>query len=162
MTDLAERLDLPWQARGMQFRKIAGVTKGMIDAAFERVMALEEGDLLREQILKQSFWRTWLEASNPEAFNGVRRRIDATTELHQALQKRADGAALAPQAKAHLEAEVKALAQELGKREDAFVDGRAMTEDEYAQAMSLIDAEMNELLKTLTQHAIDRARLQRV
>ncbi|MCU1749135.1 NEL-type E3 ubiquitin ligase domain-containing protein [Pseudomonas sp. 6D_7.1_Bac1] len=162
MTDLAERLDLPWQARGMQFRKIAGVTKEMIDAAFERVMALEEGDLLRKQILKQSFWKDWLEASYTEDLNTFKRRIDATTELQDALQRRAEGAELPAAQKARLEAEISTLAQELGQQPDEFADGRSMSDDQYVQALNLIDEQMKALMSTLTQRAIDRAGLQRV
>nr|WP_256730466.1 DUF6543 domain-containing protein [Pseudomonas sp. ANT_H12B] len=162
MTDLAERLDLPWQARGMQFRKIAGVTKEMIDAAFERVLALEEGDLLRERILEQPLWKTWLESSNRDAFNGFKRRIDATTELQDALQKRADGAALPTEQKTRLEAEIKTLSVELGKREDEFADGRTMTETEYTQTLTQLNEQMKALENSLTQQAMDRAGLQRV
>lgn len=162
MTDLAERLDLPWQARGMQFRKLAGVSKEMIEAAFERVKALEEGDLLRDQILNQPLWRTWLEDSNPEAFNVFKRRIDATTDLQDALQRRADGTDLSVAEMADLEMQIKALAVESGKPEDEFAHGRAMTEEQYTQALSAIDEQMKALMSRLTQQAMDRAGLQRV
>ncbi|RON25371.1 NEL-type E3 ubiquitin ligase domain-containing protein [Pseudomonas lini] len=162
MTDLAERLDLPWQARGMQFRKIAGVTKEMIEAAFERVKVLEEGDLLRDQILKQPLWRTWLEDSNREAFNGFKRRIDVTTDLQDALRRRANGTDLSVAQMTDLEMQIKALAVESGKPEDEFAHGRAMTEEEYTQALSEIDEQMKALMNRLTQQAIDRAGLQRV
>ena len=88
MTDLAQRLDLPWQARGMQFRKIAGVTKEMIDAALRRIVALEEGDLLTDRILEQPLWKTWLESSSGGELDSLKRQIDATTELQDALQRR--------------------------------------------------------------------------
>ena len=55
MTDLADRLDLPWQTRKMQFRKIAAVTPQMIEAACQRVLDLEAGDLLRDSISEQPF-----------------------------------------------------------------------------------------------------------
>lgn len=61
MTDLAERLDLPWQSRGMLFRKLAGVTEQMIEEAYQRVIALEEGELLAPLLLEQPFWRTFVE-----------------------------------------------------------------------------------------------------
>ena len=61
MTDLAEKLDLPWQARGMLFRAISGVTPEMIEAARLHVLGLELGDLLEETILEQPFWKDYLE-----------------------------------------------------------------------------------------------------
>ncbi|MGF6491739.1 NEL-type E3 ubiquitin ligase domain-containing protein [Pseudomonas frederiksbergensis] len=154
MTDLAERLDLPWQARGMQFRKIAGVTRQMIDAAFERIVALEEGDLLVDRILEQPVWKSWLETSNDETLNGLKRQMDATTELQDALQRRAEGAAL--------EAEIKALCRELGKGENDFAHGRLMSDDEYTQALSDIDQQLKLRLQTLTRQAMERARLPRL
>ena len=61
-----------------------------------------------------------------------------------------------------LEMQIKALAVESGKPEDEFAHGRAMTEEEYTQALSEIDEQMKALMNRLTQQAIDRAGLQRV
>ena len=61
MTELAEKLDLPWQSRGMLFRAISGVTPEMIEAARLHVLGLELGDLLEETILEQPFWKDYLE-----------------------------------------------------------------------------------------------------
>ncbi|VVO47756.1 hypothetical protein PS838_00130 [Pseudomonas fluorescens] len=61
MTDLAEKLDLPWQSRGMLFRRISGVTLEMIEAARLHILGLEQGDLLEETILQQPFWDDYLE-----------------------------------------------------------------------------------------------------
>ncbi len=47
-TALAERLDLPWQSRLMRFEE-PDVTLMMIEAAYRRVLALGEGDLLRDR-----------------------------------------------------------------------------------------------------------------
>jgi hypothetical protein len=77
MTDLAERLNLPWQARGMLFRDMAGVSKMMIEAAYERVLALEQGELLAERILEQPFWETYLEEAYRPEFDSLRLRLDA-------------------------------------------------------------------------------------
>jgi hypothetical protein len=107
MTDLAERLDLPWQSRGMLFRNMAGVSKGMIEAACQRVLALEQGELLAERILEQPFWETYLEEAYRREFNDLNLSLEDADEMEQF-------------------AAIKALS------------------------------------KTLTQHAIDRARLQRV
>lgn len=162
MTELAERLDLPWQARGMQFRNIAGVTKEMIEAAFQRITVLEEGDLLRDRILDQPLWIIWLESENKEVLSGFRHRIDVVTELYDALQRRAEETGISVAQKAELEAEIKALAVEAGRSENEFANGRGMTEEEYTQALNDIDVQMKAQMSTLTQQAMDRAGLQRV
>jgi hypothetical protein len=69
MTDLAERLDLPWQSRGMLFRKIAGVTEQMIEDAYQRVIALEEGELLAPRILEQPLWQRFLKRTYRKEFD---------------------------------------------------------------------------------------------
>ncbi|MFS2072767.1 dermonecrotic toxin domain-containing protein [Pseudomonas sp. CT11-2] len=162
MTDLAERLDLPWQSRDLQFRTHTGVTPEMIESAYRRVVELEAGDLLRDSIIEQPFWETYLQGSNRSAFKVFRRRIDATTEFYMALEKRTSEPDLSLQAKADLKQELRVLAAELGKPESQIAPGQVMTDEAYAAELNLIDIEMKTLLKTLTQQAMDRAKLQRV
>ncbi|MHC8289216.1 dermonecrotic toxin domain-containing protein [Pseudomonas sp. XS1P51] len=161
MTDLASRLDLPWQSRDLQFRTHSGVTPAMIDDACTRVLVLEEGDLLRDSIVEQPFWESYIRGSNRRAFKAIKRRLDATTEFFQALEERAT-ASLSVQEKAQLKEEIRVLAAELGKPESEFAPGRIMTADEYDTEMNLLNAERLALLKTLTRQAMDRAKLQRV
>ena len=162
MTDLARRLDLPWQARGMQFRKIAGVSKEMIDAAFERIVALEEGELLTDRILDQPLWRTWLETASQEQLSGLKRRIDATTELQDALQRRADGTTFTAEEKAEVDSEIASLCGELGRSESDFAEGKLMSDEAYVQALTEIDRQITQQLKTLTREAMKRANLDRL
>jgi hypothetical protein len=161
MTDLGRRLDLPWQSRDLQFRTHSGVTPQMIDDAFTRVLALEEGDLLRDSIVEQPFWQSYIQGSNRGAFKAMRRRLDATTEFYMALDRRATES-LSVQEKAQLKEEIRVLAAELGKSESEIAPGRVMTTDEYETEMSLLNTQKLALLKTLTQQAMDRAKLQRV
>lgn len=88
MTDLAERLDLPWQARGMQFRTISKVSKEMIEAAYQRVLALEEGDLLTERILEQPIWQTFMEKTYRQEFDALKLRLENAEdeEVFQAIK----------------------------------------------------------------------------
>jgi hypothetical protein len=159
MTDLAERLDLPWQARGMQFRTIAEVSKEMIEAAFQRIKTLEEGDLLIDRIHEQPLWQTWLESTYREELKGLKRRIDATTYLQSALKRRAEGTRFTTEEKAAVEVKIKGLCSELGKNEADFADGRLMAEEEYVQTLKDIDGQITQLLKKLTREAIGRAKL---
>ncbi|MNX49318.1 E3 ubiquitin-protein ligase sspH1 [compost metagenome] len=162
MTDLAQRLDLPWQARGMQFRSIAEVSKEMIEAALQRIKALEEGDLLIDRVFEQPLWKSWLESTYREELNGLKRRIDATTDLQDALQRRAEGTRLTTEEKAAVELEIKGLCSELDKPETDFADGRLMTEEAYGQALNDIDRQITQQLKNLTREAMTRARLDRL
>lgn len=162
MTDLADRLDLPWQFRKMQFRGVADVNKAMIDAAYRRVLDLEAGALLDDLLIDQPFWSSYVEGSNRSAFKGFRRRISATTEFYMALQERADDSTLSLEEKSRLKIEIRVLAAELGKPDSTFAPGSVMTEAEYAADVKAIDDERMALLKTLTRQAIDRAKLQRV
>ncbi|MGH8389045.1 MAG: dermonecrotic toxin domain-containing protein [Pseudomonas sp.] len=162
MTDLAQRLDLPWQARGMQFRNIAEVSKEMIEAAAQRIKALEEGDLLTDRIFEQPLWKTWLESVYSEKLSGLKRRIDATTDLQDALQRRANGARLTAKETADVEAEIKALCSELGKSESDFADGQLMTDEAYVQDLNDIDRQITQQLKALTQEAMKRADVERL
>ncbi|WP_239077662.1 dermonecrotic toxin domain-containing protein [Pseudomonas sp. 008] len=160
MTDLAERLDLPWQSRDLQFRTYTDVTPEMIEDAYRRVLDLEAGDLLRDSIVEQPFWASYVQGSNRRAFKVFRRRIDATTEFFMALDKRATEQDLSLEAKAGLKEELRVLAAELGKPDSAISPGQVMTNEAYAGELNLIDTEMKTLLKTLTQQAMDRAKLQ--
>jgi hypothetical protein len=78
MTDLAEKLDLPWQSRGMLFRAISGVTPEMIEAARLHVLGLEMGDLLEETILEQPFWKDYLENTYREDI--ARKKLELRNE----------------------------------------------------------------------------------
>jgi hypothetical protein len=162
MTDLAERLDLPWQARGMQFRQIAGVTGEMIENAYQRVLGLEEGDLLRDSIAEQPFWRTYVQRSNRARFRAFDRKTVATTEFKVALDERASRTDLTLEEREKLKEEIRILAAELGKPESAFAPGQVVTDEAFAAELDLIKEERETLLKQLTQQAMDRAKLQRV
>ena len=162
MTDLAERLDLPWQARGMQFRQIAGVTSEMIENAYQRVLGLEEGDLLRDSIAEQPFWRTYVQRSNRARFRAFDRKTVATTEFKVALDERASRTDLTLEEREKRKAEIRVLAAELGKPESAIEPGQIVTDEAYAAELDLIKDERETLLKQLTQQAMDRAKLGRV
>jgi hypothetical protein len=161
MTDLAERLDLPWQARGMMFRRIAGVTQDMINDAYQRVLALEQGDLLRDSIAEQPFWQDYVQRANRASFRAIDRKTVATTEFKDALDERASASDLSLEEKARLKEEIRVLAAELGKSESAIAPGQVMNEETYQAELALIRNERETLLKLLTQQAMDRAKVPR-
>jgi hypothetical protein len=115
-----------------------------------------------DQIFGQPLWKTWLESTYREELNGLKRRIDATTDLQDALQRRAEGTRLTTEEKAAVDAEIKGLCSELGKPETDYADGRLMTEEEYGQALNDIDQQITQQLKTLTREAMNRGKLERL
>lgn len=154
-------LDLPWQARTMQFRGIAGVTRPMIENARLRVLGLEEGDLLRDSIAEMPFWKSYVQGVNRSRFKQFERRLNALYEFKTALNERADGVSLLPEEKDLLKTRIRVLAFELGKPESEFAPGTVMTDEAFAEQYAAIKDEREALLKQLTQHAMDRAKVQR-
>ncbi|MHC8364987.1 dermonecrotic toxin domain-containing protein [Pseudomonas sp. ZT5P21] len=155
-------LDLPWQSRTMQFRTIAGVSLQDIENARLRVLELEEGDLLRDSIAEQPFWKSYVQGANRARFRQIDRRMNALYEFKVALDERADGAALSAEAKDRLKTQIRVLAFELEIPESDFAPGKVMTDDEFAEQYNALRTEEGNLLKELTQQAMDRAKVQRV
>lgn len=154
-------LDLPWQARTMQFRGISGVTLPMIENARLRVLALEEGDLLRDSIAAQPFWKDYVQGSHRARFRQIDRRMNALYEYKTALDERTGGSSLSPEKRDALKTQLRALAFELGKPDSDFAAGRVMSDDEFAAQYDALRVEKDTQLKRLTQQAMDRAGLQR-
>lgn len=67
-TGLAERLELPWQSKGMLFQALAGVDETALNQAYHAVLALEAGEGLVNQMIGQRFWRSYLKAQYPQDF----------------------------------------------------------------------------------------------
>ncbi len=67
-TGLADRLELPWQSRGMLFREMAEVSDAQIDQAYESVLTLEAGEGGVNRIIEQRFWRKYLKGRYAQAF----------------------------------------------------------------------------------------------
>lgn len=155
-------LDLPWQARTMQFREMAGVSLPMIENARLRVLALEEGDLLRDSIAAQPFWKDYVQGSHRARFRQFDRQMNALYEYKTALDERAVGSNLSPEEKDALKTRIRTLAFELGKPESDFAPGRVMSDDEFAGQYDAIRTEKDNLLKLLTQQAMERAKLRRM
>ncbi|HEF4761829.1 TPA: hypothetical protein SAN82_004287 [Pseudomonas putida] len=152
-------LDLPWQARTMQFRDIAGVSLQDIENARLRVLELEEGNLLRDSIAEQPFWRSWVQGANRASFRQVDRRMNALFEYKMALDERAEPAARTPRERDELKTQIRTLAFELGKPESDFAPGRVMTDDEFSDQYNALRIEKENLLKELTLQAMDRAKV---
>jgi hypothetical protein len=79
-TGLAQRLGLPWQSEGMLYRPVSGVSDGMIDQAYDTVLALGEGDGLVNRMLEQDFWETYLNERYPVRMETNKRRYQSLSD----------------------------------------------------------------------------------
>lgn len=81
-TRLADPLELPWQSREMMFPE-PDVDDEMVENARKRVLELEEGPLLQQQIIKQPFWIDYLNRAHPMLFRDFHSRAEALLDLEE-------------------------------------------------------------------------------
>jgi len=155
VTGLARRLDLPWQSRSMKFDE-PDVTPRMLDDAFTRVISLEEGDLLRESLLKQDFWRVYLEAANPKAFEVVLNKGNALEDLRVAQNAWAADGRLSGTEKAALRKTIDMAGRTLGKPTQDIRPGQVMTDEQYTADYATLAEETQNILRRLCDEAMGR------
>lgn len=156
VTGLARRLDLPWQSRSMMFYE-PDVTPQMLEAAFERVIELERGDLLRESLLKQQFWTRYLEATNAGAFEVVLNKGNALEQLREAQEAWVANGRLSAAEKAALRKTIDAAGLTLGKPSEELYAGQAMTDAQYTADYVTLAEETQNILRRLCDEAMGRA-----
>jgi hypothetical protein len=86
-TGLAERLDLPWQSKGMLFRPVSGVTDAMINQAYDTVLSLSEGDGLVDRMLEQDFWQAHLDERYATDMQANKRRYQHLSDQLDTLRE---------------------------------------------------------------------------
>lgn len=150
VTQLATRLDLPWQSRSMQFNE-PYVEPQMIETAYDRVLALENGDLLREGILEQEFWVEYVEAFYAKEFETVDAKNDALINLYVAQQDLATDTDLSPGQRAELRSTIETSAGVLGKSAD-----QVLSDDEYFADVASFGVERKNVLRSVTDRAMGR------
>lgn len=155
VTGLAQRLDLPWQSRSMMFRE-PDVTAAMLDAAFERVTRLEQGDLLRENLLEQDFWCTYLEGANRAQFDELKAKADALDDLLVAQQTWAADGGLAAPHKLALRKTIEEAGRRLGLPASELSPGQVMSDEVYFAQLSAMGVARKNLLRQLSDQALGR------
>ena len=155
VTGLAQRLDLPWQSRSMKFHE-PDVPPRMLDDAFTRVISLEEGDLLRESLLKQDFWRVYLEAANPKAFEVVLNKGNALEDLLEAQKAWAADGRLSGTEKVALRKTIDMAGRTLGKPTQDIRPGQVMTDEQYTADYATLAEETQNILRRLCDEATGR------
>ena len=153
---LAKKLDLPWQSE--MFFAEPDVTQAMLDSAYERVLTLEEGDGLREQLIEMPLWRDFIERTHSSAFATLREKNTALFDFHDAQESLLLHPGAPEEQKQAWRAVIDQAARKLGMPQNEVVYGRAMTETEFDASFVDLDAEMSALYRTLTDLVIGNQR----
>lgn len=155
-TGLAQRLELPWQSADVMYPE-PDVTPQMLDDAFDRVMALEEGDLLRDALVELDFWGEYLERSTPAAFVWLTRKRAALEDLTSALNDLAANGRLLESQKMALRNTLRNSALMLDKSVEDFPPGTPMHQDVYDALAVKLHEEHKAILQRLTDEALEIA-----
>ncbi|KAF1029513.1 MAG: hypothetical protein GAK37_01732 [Pseudomonas sp.] len=154
VTRLANRLDLPWQTA--MFFEEPDVTPAMLEAAYKRVIALEAGDLLRNNIVEQPFWADYVQTSYAHEFDAVSAKNEALINLYAAQEELAANGTLSDDQKAQLQRTIDASAQVLGKSPRQVSAGPVMSDEEYFSEMETLGEERRNVLRTVTDRVMGR------
>lgn len=145
---LAKRLDLPWQSE-MFFSEV-DVTPDMLERAYERVLSLEEGDGLRDQVSEIYFWRDFLESTHRSEFETLKSKNVALIEYQSAQNMLATNGHLSDQQKQALRTEVETAGAALSIPSNRIIYGQPMSDDAYHAAFVRLGDEKTSLYKTLS------------
>lgn len=159
VTKLARRLDLPWQSASMMFAE-PDVTALMLEDAYDRVLQLEQGDLLRDSIVEQSFWVDYVEGAHLEAFKAVDAKNDALLSLLEAQQEWVDNGGLSAQQKQDLRNTIETSAALLGIPAADVSPGKVMSNADYFAYSGRLGEERKNILRGLTDEAMGRGQSQ--
>lgn len=153
-TLLAKRLDLPWQLE--MFFAEPDVTPAMLDAAYSQVLALEEGEGLRNQIIEIAFWRDFIERTYSDRFTALDKKTSVLFD-YQSDQKTLEfnGSLTEPEQQA-LRASIDAAAHQLGITATEVVYGRALSDQEYDVMIKSFKDEKEALMMSLTDQISGR------
>jgi hypothetical protein len=150
---LSARLDLPWQARTMLYRE-EYVTPAMVEAAYERVTALDQGEQLRTHLIEQPMWKEFLERAHKEEYSSIARKSEALLDYEDAQAQWAGDGGLSDATKEALRDTIDRTVAILGRSPSNSLPGTVMTRAEYDASFASIDSELKALSETLTDQAI--------
>lgn len=158
-TGLAQRLDLPWQSKGMLYRPVSGVTDAMIDQAYDTVLALGEGNGLVDRMLGQDFWQDHLNERYANPLQTNQRRYQRLSDQMGSLREtqREWVESTSDLRRAELRSRLRELMNDLPVPDTAvFVDEPISDATFDLLLVDLGDAE-KELSRSLTRDAMRRA-----
>jgi hypothetical protein len=149
---LSTRLDLPWQARTMLYREDY-VTPAMVEAAYERVTALDQGEQLRTNMIEQPMWSDFLLRTNKAEYARIAEKFEALINYEEAQTQWARGG-LSEVSKQRLRDTIDRTANILDRSRSDSLPGTVMTQVEYDASVVSINNELNTLNMRLTDDAI--------
>ncbi|MHC8402598.1 NEL-type E3 ubiquitin ligase domain-containing protein [Pseudomonas sp. MDT1-17] len=161
-TGLAKRLELPWQSEGMRYARRSRVEQKMIDAAYETVIEMEQGDGLVNAMIdsfENPFWEKHLKDTHPTEFDANDRLCESKQNLLEDLRIAQRDWLNAEDAKenASRKRTLEKLAGQLNIAEaDVFTD-EEKSRQLYERLLSELNYERNELARRLTREAMARA-----
>ncbi|MHA6573037.1 NEL-type E3 ubiquitin ligase domain-containing protein [Pseudomonas yamanorum] len=150
---LSTRLELPWQASTMLYREDY-VTAAMVEAAYERVIALDQGEQLNTNLLEQPMWSSFLQRANQAEYAAIARKFEALIDYEDAQTQWARDGGLSDATKQTLLETIDKTVAILGRSRTDSLPGTVMTQAEYDVSFASIDSELTTLNRTLTDQAI--------
>ena len=151
---LAKRLDLPWQLE--MFFSEPDVTSAMLDAAYSQVLALEEGEGLRNQMIEIPFWREFIERTYSAQFTALDEKTSRLFDYQSDQKTLGLNGTLPAQAQQALRDSIDAGARQLGIAAPQVVYGRALTDPEYDAMIQSFRDEKEALFTSLTDQITGR------
>ncbi|MFJ2486034.1 dermonecrotic toxin domain-containing protein [Pseudomonas sp. NPDC087639] len=163
-TGLGKRLELPWQSEGMLYQPRSGVTQVKIDAAYDSIIAREQGDGLVDGMIdsySDPFWERHLRRTHPTQYEINDRLFEEKPGLLDELRKaQAEWANPTPQTQMNrLQRKMEGLANQLNIPHREVFSGDPMSDARYDRWMKDIGYARNQLSRTLTHQALARAGL---
>ncbi|WP_130903555.1 DUF6543 domain-containing protein [Pseudomonas sp. Sample_22] len=160
-TALAERLNLPWQSRGIPFTKVAGVSEAMIDQAYDKVLSLEQGDGLVNKMLERNFWTRYLREKYPVRIEANKQRYltryEQLTTLRESQREWAESVNLTDVERSALRERLKVLMNDLPVPATVVFADQAISDAVFDRLLVDLGYEQKELSRRLTREALRRA-----
>lgn len=159
-TGLADRLNLPWQSRGMLYSPLGGVSEQMLENAKVSIEANEAGDGLYNNMLKLDFWNTYLENTWPSQFARNRQLFEERSELLQQLQEnQAQWLQATGSRKERLADDLQQAADKLSIDPTLIFTDHVMSDTTFGKLFTDLKYQQDQLARDLTREALQRARL---
>lgn len=158
-TGLADRLNLPWQSKGMVYQPMSGVTDAMIEQAYDRVVALGEGDELVDRMLEQDFWMNHLNKQHSVKMDANKQRYQRLTDQLPTLitTQRKWTEATSDLKRAELRAQLRELMNDLPVPNTVVFTEEPLSDENLGRILSDLEDEEKGLARYLTRLAMKRA-----
>ncbi|MFJ2463346.1 NEL-type E3 ubiquitin ligase domain-containing protein [Pseudomonas sp. NPDC087615] len=158
-TGLAERLELPWQSKGMLYQQRSGVTQAKIDAAYDSFKLRESGNGLVDGMIDPNgddFWERHLRKTHPTQYERNDLRFEEKPGLLDELRlAQAEYANANAQTQMNpLIRKMETLADQLNIPHADIFSGEAMSQARYDRLLNNIGYSRNELSRQLTREAL--------